>query len=660
MAVATGTQLSKYYGADLIFSGVNFTINRGDKIALVGVNGAGKTTLLRMLAGVEEPTSGAISIARGTRVSYLAQEAQFTGEHTLLEAARAAFAHLHTMEAELRALESLIADTRHPDWEARLERYGELQARFEHAGGYDTEHTIARTLDGLGFTRVQWDQRVAEFSGGQKTRAALAITLLHDPDLLLLDEPTNHLDLAALQWLEEFLRTWPGTLVVISHDRYFLDTVTTRTFEIAFGKLTDWPGNYTKYLELKAERDERLQKVYEQQQQFIAREEAFIRRHMAGQRSKEAKGRLKRLNRFKHGWETIHGFVKESVDAPQTQKQLKLALQTDRRSGHTVLTVSDGFTAGYQTPQGAKPLVRTPELTLYRGEFVALMGANGSGKTTLLRTLVGELPPLAGRAEFGVGVSVGYYAQTHDELIAEHSVLDEVHRVRPQETIERIRTLLGSFLFTGDDVYKRVGDLSGGERSRVALAQLTLQAPNLLILDEPTNHLDIASREALENVLCEFPGTILFVSHDRYFIDALADNIWVVEDGTVKVFDGGYTDYVEKVIRQRDADHKPPLDPKADATRPAVAGNGKTGATLSAREQRERERQQRERQKRLNAIERYVADLERRLHLTQAALEAATEARNLDEIARLGDAYVALEQELQDQYDLWAEIAEEA
>jgi ATP-binding cassette, subfamily F, member 3 len=667
MAVATGAQLTKYYGADLIFSRVNFTINRGDKIALVGVNGSGKTTLLKMLAGIEQPTDGAISIARGTQISYLAQEAQFSGDRTLIEEARAAFAHLHAMEAEMRDLESLIADTRHPDWEARMERYGELQARFEHAGGYDTERTIERTLEGLSFTREQWDQRVGEFSGGQKTRAALAITLLHDPDLLLLDEPTNHLDLDALQWLEEFLRTWPGTLVVISHDRYFLDKVATRTFEMAFGTLTDWPGNYSKYLELKAERDERLQKVYEQQQQFIAKEEEFIRRHMAGQRTKEAQGRLKRLNRFKYGWDTIHGFVKESVDAPQTQKQLRLTLDTDRRSGYTVLTTSDSFTVGYRTPQGDKPLVRTPELQLHRNEFVALMGANGSGKTTLLRTIVGELPALAGRAEYGVGVSVGYYAQTHDELIPENTVLEEVYRARPQEKIERIRTLLGSFLFSGDDVYKRVGDLSGGERSRVALAQLTLRSPNLLILDEPTNHLDIAAREALENVLCEFPGTILFVSHDRYFIDALADRIWMVEDGTVRVFEGGYSDYVERMAKEREAAARPPLDPKADAgrattpTAPKASGNGKTGAGgPSGREHRDRERQQRERQKRLNAIERHVAELERRLHTTQSALESATAARNLDEIARLGDEYVALEQQLQDQYDLWAETAEEA
>jgi ATP-binding cassette subfamily F protein 3 len=668
MAVVSGSQVSKYYGADLIFSGVNFTINRGDKIALVGTNGAGKSTLLKIVAGIEESSEGWISLARGTRVSYLAQEAHFTGDRTLLEEAQQAFAHLHAMEAEIRELETLIADTNHPEWEARMERYGDLMARFEHGGGYDTGRMIERTLEGLSFTKAQYDQPIRQFSGGQKTRAALAVTLLQDPDLLLLDEPTNHLDLHALQWLEEFLRTWPGTLVVISHDRYFLDKVTTRTFEMAWKKLSDWPGNYSKYLQLKAERDERLQKEYEAQQAYIAKEEEFIRRHIAGQRTKEAQGRRKRLERLKHGYQGVGGqWIDERIDAPKNQKQVKLTLNTDQRSGLIVLTTSDTLTVGYRTPQGDKPLVRTPTLELNRGQCVALMGANGSGKTTLLRTIVGELPPLSGRVTFGVGVSVGYYAQTHDELNLDNTVLEEVHRVKPLEKTERIRTLLGRFLFTNDDVFKRVGDLSGGERSRVALAQLTLKEPNLLILDEPTNHLDIASREALESVLLDFPGTILFVSHDRYFIDALADTIWMVEYGTVTTFEGDYTEYAAHVT-QLELERKRALDPKADSTAQAQPprsqassqqnGKEKPTAVLSAREHRDLERQQRERQKQLKALERHVSELERQLHVLQAAIETATAQRKIDDIARLGAEYVALEQELQTQYDLWAEMAE--
>lgn len=658
MTVASATRLSKYYGADLIFSMVSFTLQRGDKVGLVGPNGAGKSTLLNILAGVETPDEGTFTLARGTRVGYLAQEAPLDGTRTLLEEARAALAHLQAMEAELRALEGQLGDTAHPQWEARMQRYGDLLARFEHAGGYDSERTITRTLEGLGFSRAQFEQRVGEFSGGQKTRAALALTLLRDPDLLLLDEPTNHLDLSALQWLEDFLRTWPGTLVVISHDRYFLDAVTTRTLELAFGALHDWPGNYSAYLELKAARDEHLRRVYEQQQAFIAKEEEFIRRHLAGQRSKEARGRLKRLNRFRYGWNSIHGFVKEALDAPPpTQPQLRLALDAEQRSGTIVLRTSAGLTVGYRTPQGERVLLRTPALELHRGEAVALLGANGSGKTTLLRTLIGELPPLAGRIELGAGVSIGYYAQTHDTLRAEHTILEEVHRARPHETVERVRTLLGSFLFSGDDVYKRIGDLSGGERSRVALAQLTLRAPNLLVLDEPTNHLDIAAREALEQVLSQFAGTILFVSHDRYFIDALADRLWIVEHGSVTIVEGGYSAYLEHQARARatatasaPARRDPPSSADERAARPSSG---------TARAHRERERQQRERHKRLAAIERHAAELERRLHATQAALEAASAHRDLDAIARLGDEYVALERQLQEQYDLWASVAEE-
>ncbi len=662
MTIVSAGNLGKFYGADRIFGGVGFSINRGDKVALVGVNGAGKTTLLRIIARVEEPTEGTFAIARGTRMSYLAQEAQFSGSLTLVEEARRAFAQLHAIEAELRELETLIADTEHPAWEARMERYGDLQTRFEHAGGYDMERTIERTLDGLSFTKAQHEQPVREFSGGQKTRAALAIALLQDPDMLLLDEPTNHLDLHALQWLEEFLRTWSGTLVVISHDRYFLDRVATRTFEMAFGGLTDWPGNYSKYLLLKAERDERMQKVYELQQAHIAKEEDFIRRHMAGQRTKEAQGRLKRLNRFRYGWDSMRGFEKGAIDAPQNQKQVKLNLSTQQRSGLIALTLTDGLTAGYQTPAGPKPLVRTPQLELQRAQCVALMGANGSGKTTLLRTIVGELPALAGRALPGVGVSVGYYAQTHDELISGNTVLEEVHRIKPLLKTEQIRTLLGRFLFSNDDVYKQVGDLSGGERSRVALAQLTLKAPNLLILDEPTNHLDIASREALESVLAEFPGTILFVSHDRYFIDALADMLWVVEDGTVTPFEGGYTEYAAYVSQARELQSEI-VDPVSDATpvqastTSSASGNGKG---LTGREHRDLERQSREKQKRLSALEREVAEMELRLHRLQSELEAATEQRDTTRIAGLGAEYVQLEQSLQDRYDEWAAVAEEA
>lgn len=645
MAILSGQNLGKWYGAEHIFDGVNFIVDRGDKIALVGPNGAGKSTLLKIVAGVEDATEGSTGKARGLHLAYLAQEAQFESGQTLIQAAQEAFSHLRSMEIEMRELEPLLAATDDPAWESRMERYGDLHARYEHAGGYMTEHVIERTLEGLGFQPEHFNQALAWFSGGQKTRAALAITLLRDPDLLMLDEPTNHLDLRALQWLETFLKDWPGTLIVISHDRYFLDRVTTRTWEMAFGKLEDYPGSYSKFVQLKAEKLEFQQKQYDAQQGFIAKEEEFIRRFKAGQRSKEARGRETRLNRLKTGWVGVNpNSGIKLIDAPQQQKRLKLNLDARLRSGEVVLNTSNGLQVGYKTPTGPKVLVRTPPLTLQRGECIALMGPNGAGKTTLLRTLMDEIKPLSGRFELGVNVTVGYYAQIHDELNLENTVLEEVHRIKPLEPTERIRTLLGRFLFSNDDVYKRVGDLSGGERSRVALAQLTLKSPNLLLLDEPTNHLDIEAREALESVLQEYPGAILFVSHDRYFVDALAHKLWIVEHGTVTEFEGTYTTYAEHLASQEAQKRASSV-----AGSKAPANNGNTKPTI--------DRETRAHERRLAALEQEIATLEERKSTLTAQLDNASRKQDIANVAKLGQEYTDVETELLNKYETWAEVA---
>src|SRR5215213_4850480 len=570
MSVLSLSGLTKYYGAEFIFGGISLQISRGDKTALVGINGAGKSTLMKIIAGVEEPTSGGVHLSRGRTLAYLAQEAQFSGTRTLMEEMHAALEHLHALQQEITALEHALADTDAPDWEQRMERYGELTHRFEHAGGYDIEYRIDRTLHGLGFVEAQYHQPLAQFSGGQKTRAALASALLSDPDLLLLDEPTNHLDLAALEWLERFLKDWEGTLIVISHDRYFLDKVTNRTLEIANGKLDgDYPAGYNKYLELKAERLELQLKHFQAQQDYINKTEDFIRRFKAGVRSKEARGREKILNRLKYGYQGANNqWIDTRVDAPQQQKKIAMNLGTQVRSGDLALKL-EKLVVGYTTrvEQNQEPrtknqepgvdqtgsrfsvlgspvtLIKCPNLEIFRGQRVALMGPNGSGKTTLLRTMVGEVPALSGLARLGHKVTINYYAQAHEGLEMNATVLQEIRRIKPLIKETEARTLLGRFLFSGDDVYKRVGDLSGGERSRVALAQLTLMGGNLLVLDEPTNHLDIGAREALEVVLNEYNGTILFVSHDRYFIDAVADTIWMVEHGSIEAFDGTYSEY---------------------------------------------------------------------------------------------------------------------
>ncbi len=631
--------LTKYYGAELIFEQLNFQVARGEKIALVGVNGAGKSTLLKIIAGHERADAGRVAAARGIRTAYLAQEVRFSGERTLWQEMEHALTALRELEAQIQALEPVIADTDAPGWEQAMERYGELTARFEHMGGYEVEPRIKRTLQGLGFHESQYHQRLAQFSGGQKTRAALAAALLADPDLLLLDEPTNHLDMQALEWLEQFLRSWDGTLIVISHDRYFLDRVTKRTLELAFGRLEDYPAGYNRYLELKAERLERRLKEYQAQQEFIARTEEFIRRYKAGQRAREARGREKRLERLKRD----HG-----LQRPQEQAKLRLFLDSQLRSGELVLAL-DGLVIGYpgnrRQESDPRVLLRAEGLAIHRGERVALLGPNGSGKTTLLRTILGELRPLQGQPRLGHQVQIGYYAQGHDVLNWNATVLEELTRVSPTLGEPAARNLLGRFLFSGDDVFKRIGDLSGGERSWVALAQLTLLPGNLLILDEPTNHLDIGAREALEAVLKEYLGAILFVSHDRYFIDALADRIWHVEQGRIREYLGGYSDFV--VAREAAAALPPPAPARAEAA-PAVA------AAPPARTASPEERQ---RKRRLAALEAEVALLEQELGRLKADLEQASAARDITQVTTLGTQYAELERLLADKYDQWAQLA---
>jgi len=674
MSILNVNGLTKYFGAEFIFGGVTFQVARGDKVALVGVNGAGKTTLLRIIAGVEQPTQGSVHIARGRSLAYLAQEARFSGERTLMEEMHTALAHLHALQQQINDLEHALADTSAPEWEGRLELYGELTQRFEHGGGYEIEHRIDRTLHGLGFSEAQYHQPIGQFSGGQKTRAALAAALLSDPDLLLLDEPTNHLDLTALEWLERFLKDWDGTLIVISHDRYFLDKVTNRTLELANGKLDgDYPAPYHKYLELKAERLELQLKQYQAQQEYIAKTEEFIRRFKAGQRTKEARGREKILNRLKYGYQGLNGqWIDDRIDAPTQQKKIAMKLGTQARGGELALKL-DKLVVGYRPTDDRRPttddrhedtettsngrrttdngqvLINCPDLEIHRSQRVALMGPNGSGKTTLLRTIVGELPPLRGHIRLGHRIEINYYAQAHEGLRMDVTVLDEIRRIKPLIKEIEARTLLGRFLFSGDDVFKRVGDLSGGERSRVALAQLTLMGGNLLVLDEPTNHLDIGAREALETVLNEYNGSILFVSHDRYFIDAVADTIWMVKDGSIEKFDGSYSEYAswkESVVRSQSSVAAPPKQQLAEAERRAT-DNGQ-GTT---------DKQDRKRQRKLDALEQEITMLETELKQLEADMTAAGLAGDPKRVTTLGMQYAEVNDMISSRMDEWARLA---
>ncbi len=522
MSLITAAQLAKSYGPDDIFAGLEVALPHDARVGLVGPNGAGKTTLLRLLAGLEEPSRGTVQRARGLRLGYLPQEAALYAEGTLWEEMLTAFDSLRAREAELARLEAAMADPQ--QYEAVMERYGPLQHQFELDGGYEYETRIRQVLGGLNFEPPDYDKPVAILSGGQKTRALLARLLLESPDLLILDEPTNHLDLHAVEWLETWLNDWDGAVLIVSHDRYFLDQVVGTVWELEFGRLEEYRGNYSAYLVQRAGRRERAQAEFEAQQAYIAREQDYIRRNIAGQNTKQARGRRARLERLLDARDPNQALASN----PRSAAQLKLDLRTSLRSGDRVVETHD-LAVGY--PDDRKVLFRAPDVLLWREECAALIGPNGAGKTTFLKTLLGEIPPLSGKVKLGSSLKVGYFAQAHEGLDPERTVIDEVLGVQDMPP-GRARDYLAKFLFTGDDVFKQVGVLSGGERGRVALAKLALQGANLLLLDEPTNHLDIPAQEILEAVLADFPGTILLVSHDRYLIDALATQIWSVRVGS--------------------------------------------------------------------------------------------------------------------------------
>jgi ATP-binding cassette subfamily F protein 3 len=534
VSLITLSGVAKRFGAEMVLDDISLRIERGDHVGLVGSNGAGKSTLLRIIAGEEEPDAGTVSRARGLRVSYLPQEPEFVETDTLYEVMLDVFKPVIEAQERIRSLEAEM--TGGGDGDALIEEYGRLQAMVEHAG-YDYRAQIERVLTGLGLPPETWYTSVANLSGGQRTRANLGRTLLQDADVLLLDEPTNHLDIPAVEWLETYLRDLKRAFVIVAHDRYLLDRVTRRTVELSQRHVTSYDVPYVRYLELRAERMKRRTQEYEAQQEHIAKTEDFIRRYGAGQRYKEARGRQRRLDRL------------ERIERPQDEAPIHLALKGPTRSGDIVLELRH-LVVGYP----GKPLIRLPEeVTLRLADHVALVGPNGSGKTTLLRTLVDAIPPLAGSLRWGAKTSIGYYSQTLGQLDARRTVLEEIQRTKPLGE-EDARNYLGQFLFTADDVFKPISVLSGGEKSRVALAKLILQESNVLVLDEPTNHLDLSSREALQRVLSEFTGTLLFVSHDRYLIDRLAAELWVVNDGAMMRYAGTYSEYAAGQARPLDAE----------------------------------------------------------------------------------------------------------
>ena len=633
MSQVIGENVCHSFGDRQVLKNVSFYLGEADRVGLVGPNGEGKTTLLRVIGGMLEPTTGDVHRARGVRIGYLPQEPPAFADITIHDAALEVFADLRRMEAELHVMAERLATA--GEEPGLLKRYGALQADFESRGGYRYPRRIDEILTGLAFPREMWERPLAQLSGGQRTRVCLATLLLKDPDILMLDEPTNHLDLDSIEWLEAWLAGFRGAIIVVSHDRYLLDRVTTTTWEIAFGGLETYRGSYSRYVPQRDERHLDRQRRYEAQQEFIRKTEEYIRRNVTAARVGVAQGRRTRLARFLRD---------EAMERPQEHKAMHLSLEAGARTGDLVLRAR-GLSVGYDP---AAPLLGVEELIVHRGDRVAILGPNGIGKTTLLRTLIGQMKPLAGDVERGSHVDVGYMSQTHDELPAEASALDCVLAGGDKDlSPERVRTLLGMLLLSGDDAFKPVGRLSGGQQSRVALARLVVQGASVLALDEPTNHLDIPSAEVIQNVLCDFDGAVLFVSHDRYLVQAVATHIWAIDGGEVRSILGGWEAYLGwREERRSEAGGAAVDDEKAARIRvyeqrKAVDREARRQANQLARLKARHEAIETE----IQALE---ADLARRL----AEVSAAGEAGDMARVASLGREYEERQQRL---LALWAE-----
>ncbi|HNR01511.1 MAG TPA: ABC-F family ATP-binding cassette domain-containing protein [Anaerolineaceae bacterium] len=631
MPLLSAANLSKSYGPLDIFPEISFSIPHRARIGLVGANGVGKTTLLRILIGEEEPSTGTIHKARGIRVGYLPQEAVLDSSRTLWAECLLVFEPLLAMQRDLNALEDELAAN--PSSTELMNAYGELQTRFERAGGYEFETRTRITLTGLGFSRVDEKRPVRQLSGGQRTRVMLAKLLLSEPDLLLLDEPTNHLDISAVEWLEAFFKDWNGGVLIVSHDRYFLDQVTTVTWEMT-PALEEYRGNYTAYLNQREERYQRRLQEYQAQQEFIEKEEDYIRRNIAGQNTRQAQGRRTRLERL---------LSEARLTPPLQRRTLRLNLVSSGRSGDLVLRTRS-LSVGY-TDEG-KPLFDVDDLTLIRGECAAIIGPNGAGKTTFLKTILEQIPPYAGETVLGASLKVGYFAQAHEGLHPDWTLMDEIQAMMPKWLPAEIRDYLARFLFTGEDVFKEVSLLSGGERGRLALACLALQGANLLLLDEPTNHLDLPSQEILQTILGQFQGTILLVSHDRYLIDALVTQVWEVlpEQRKLVVFEGSYSEY--RASRQ--------------AGLAAVEGKPEHKIALTREKKHAAGRSKDQLQRlhnRLCELEEEIAWLENDVR----AIEQQFSYVQVDPFAvqKLGSEYTRLQAQLEAKIHQWSELGEE-
>ncbi|TYO69949.1 ABC-F family ATP-binding cassette domain-containing protein [Rossellomorea marisflavi] len=632
-------QLTKNFGADNILTNIKLEIQTRDRVALVGRNGAGKSTLLKIIAGQLSHDSGEITKPKGVSIGYLAQNTGLESELSIWDEMLTVFEHLLQQEKQLRRLEAEMADPSVYEDEDRYQRvlkeYDELQVTFKESGGYQYEADIRSVLHGLNFASFDHGTKISTLSGGQKTRLALAKLLLTKPDILILDEPTNHLDIETLSWLEGYLQGYPGAVLIVSHDRYFLDSVVNQVYEISRNRSKKFVGNYSKYLEQKALDYEKDLKLYERQQQEVAKLEDFIQRNIArASTTKMAQSRRKKLERM------------DLMDRPQgDEKSASFAFQIDRPSGNDVLHVND-LTIGYDDGEAIASHI---DFSIKKGDSIALVGPNGIGKSTLLKTLVNKLHALSGDFKFGSNVSISYYDQQQADLSSNKTVLNELWDEYPMRNEKEIRTVLGNFLFTGEDVLKPVNTLSGGEKARLALSKMMMEKGNVLILDEPTNHLDLDSKEVLENALIDYPGTILFVSHDRYFINRIATKVIELSTGGSTEYLGDYDYYLHKLQEQEE------LAALEQTKAEPVKG---TQQKQSHKIDKEAKKLERQRRRRIEEIEEKMTVLEGSIEEKETLLCDPDIFQDHERVQTLNDELTLAKEELDALLEEWTELEE--
>ena len=603
MIIAQAQDLEQRFGGNTIFNNISFSVPDNARIGLVGPNGAGKTTLLKIMTGQQEPTSGQFTINKGLKVGYIAQENGLDEDKTIWDEMLTVFNDLIEKNKKITKMQEQIAD--HPEDQDLLKRYDQLAYDFEQEGGFTYQAEIKSILNGFNFKENTWNKVIGTLSGGEKTRLAFVKLLLQKPPVLLLDEPTNYLDLDTLDWLEAFLKNYQGAIITVSHDQYFLDHLANQIFELNFGKLTTFKGNYSQYVKERELMDSQQEAAYEKQQEKIKKEEEFIQKNLVrASTTKRAQSRRKVLDKM------------ERIKPPKHKQKVRINFTSERPSGKEVLIAKD-LTIGYPD----KVMVSDIDFQVNKNDRVAIIGPNGIGKSTLLKTIMKKLEPKGGSIKYGASLDIGYYDQELQSLDPSKSVLDTIwdrHKTMPEKDV---RSILASFLFTAEDIDKTVGQLSGGQKARLTLTVLSLEKDNFLLMDEPTNHLDIEAKEVLEEALDNYDGTLLFVSHDRYFINELANKIISVRDGHAKIYNGNYSYYLDEKAKQAAAAQEAETQ-KAEAETTPVASQNK--GKLSYQEQKARDSQKRK-------LERAVSDAEAKIEKLEAEeKEIQTEMANPD------------------------------